>query len=346
MRAQLTVLLLLLAMVSQPAMAQKKKEVPYPFSESPIPPTPDYGNPDCWAALPFKEDKADLTPSKRIKQHQDSAQIDVFFVHPTTYHKGDPWNADVYDQELNDYTDEMPIRHQASVFNGSCRVFAPRYRQANIRAYYHLNEGGKEALAFAYADVKAAFEYYLEHYNNGRPIIIASHSQGTTHTIRLMKEFFDGTPLANQLVAAYLVGMPFKSATYTALAPCNNASETGCYVAWGTYAEGFFPGFYDTICKGSVSINPINWTTDTTFSKIDAAKGLAGYRFKKIHRRAVQARVHDGLLWITRPRVPFAFLLKMEIYHIADYNLFWMDIRENVALRAKMYFENHSASGQ
>ena len=53
-------------------------------------------------------------------------------------------------------------------------------------------------------DVKAAFQYYLEHYNNGRPIIIASHSQGTTHAKRLLKEFFDGTALQHQLVAAYL----------------------------------------------------------------------------------------------------------------------------------------------
>ena len=33
---------------------------------------------------------------------------------------------------------------------------------------------------------KAAFQYYLEHYNNGRPFIIASHSQGTYHAKRLI----------------------------------------------------------------------------------------------------------------------------------------------------------------
>jgi hypothetical protein len=43
--------------------------------------------------------------------------------------------------------------------------------------------------------VKTAFLYYLQHYNNGRPIIIASHSQGATHGKRLLKEFFDGKEL-------------------------------------------------------------------------------------------------------------------------------------------------------
>ena len=46
----------------------------------------------------------------------------------------------------------------------------------------------------AYADVKRAFDYYLENYNNGRPIIIAGHSQGSGHGMRILKEYFDDKP--------------------------------------------------------------------------------------------------------------------------------------------------------
>lgn len=315
------------------------KQIPYAFTESPLPAKPDYSNPLHWAALPTQKDKADLTPNRRIKEDQANAPVDVFYVHPTTYYKGDPWNADLADVALNRYTDDMPIKHQATIFNASCRIYAPRYRQAHIRSYYNLYNGGKEALGLAYTDVKAAFEYYLEHYNNGRPIIIASHSQGTTHTIRLMKEYFDGKPLAKQLVAAYLVGMPFKAETYSTLVPCTDSTATGCYVAWGAYADGYVPDFYDTICKGSVCINPINWSTDTTFSDIGQAKGLAGWKFRRIYGKSLKARVHNGVLWITKPRIPFAFLVNMQVYHIADYNLFWVDVRENVALRTRMFLQ-------
>ena len=63
------------------------------------------------------------------------------------------------------------------------------------------------AFATAYADIKAAFEYYLKNYNHGRPIIIASHSQGSTHALHLLKDYFENKPLQKQLVAAYIVGM-------------------------------------------------------------------------------------------------------------------------------------------
>jgi hypothetical protein len=272
-------------------------------------------------------------------ENQANAKVDVFFIHPTTYQNGDPWNADITNLKLNEYTDEMPIKHQASVFNATGRVYAPRYRQAHIRSYYHLSNGGMQALAVAYQDVKAAFEYYLAHYNQGRPIVIASHSQGTTHCINLVKEFFDGKPLASQLVAAYLVGMPFKAETYTALQVCPDSAATGCYVAWGAYADGYVPEFYDTYCKGSVCVNPITWSTDTTYSDMRQARGLAGWKFKKLYRKSLRARVHDGVLWISKPKIPFSFLIRMKEYHIADYNLFWMDVRENVALRAKYFLE-------
>ncbi|HHH50208.1 MAG TPA: DUF3089 domain-containing protein, partial [Saprospiraceae bacterium] len=175
---------------------------------------PDYSNLDYWAALPSKKDEADRTPDSSMKDQQATAKVDVFFLHPTTFiknKKSNLWNASIDDQELNAKTDKSTILNQASIFNGAGRVFAPRYRQAHLAAYYTIDKAtAKKALDFAYQDIKAAFEYYLQHYNNGRPIIIASHSQGTTHAGRLISEYFDGKELQKKLVAAYLIGMPVK----------------------------------------------------------------------------------------------------------------------------------------
>lgn len=33
-------------------------------------------------------------------------------------------------------------------------------------------------LELAYEDIKCAFEYYMENYNDGRPIVVAGFSQG------------------------------------------------------------------------------------------------------------------------------------------------------------------------
>ena len=46
------------------------------------------------------------------------------------------WNADIDNEELNEKTDNSTILYQASVFNKYCRVFAPRYRQANLQAFF------------------------------------------------------------------------------------------------------------------------------------------------------------------------------------------------------------------
>jgi hypothetical protein len=154
-----------------------------------IPDAPDYGNDANWAALPSTVDSADIVPIAEWKNVQNEADVDVFFIHPTTY-TGQPgqkhWNASLDDEKLNLKTDKYPIRYQATIFNGAGKVYAPRYRQAHLNCFYtKKTKDASEALELAYEDVKAAFQYYLLHYNNGRPFIIATHSQGTFHGKRL-----------------------------------------------------------------------------------------------------------------------------------------------------------------
>jgi len=150
--------------------------------------TPDYSNLDHWAAHPWKWDPSDsVSASLRDNYHPDTS-VDIFFIHPTTYiDKANTmgWNAPVDDAELNAKTDYSTILFQASIFNEAGRVFAPRYRQANYFSYLPKTaEDTLHAIAafeLAYQDVKAAFLYYLQHYNNGRPIIITTYCQCATH---------------------------------------------------------------------------------------------------------------------------------------------------------------------
>ena len=129
---------------------------------------PDYSQEKYWAALPAKKDSADSVPyGSNLKDEQVSAKADVFYIYPTIYWTGKHWNADVTDKKLNRRIDKSAIRHQASVFNGSCKIYAPLYRQAILYAYAVMEGSGKKALDFAYEDVKKAFEYYLKNYNNG-----------------------------------------------------------------------------------------------------------------------------------------------------------------------------------
>ena len=99
------------------------------------------------------------------------------------------------------------MSQNASVFNSTCRIFAPRYRQATLSSFLDVDtESGRRAMDGAYADVRAAFQHYLSFQNQGRPFLIASHSQGGWHAIRLLQEFVEAKPLAEKFVAAYCLG--------------------------------------------------------------------------------------------------------------------------------------------
>ena len=135
-----------------------------------------------------------------------------------------PSNARIDDAYINAKTDYSTILYQASVFNLHCRVFAPRYRQAHIQNFYSSDTSkSKAAFEQAYNDIKTAFEYYLAHYNQGRPIIIAGHSQGAFLSERLLKEFFENKPLQKQLVAAYIIGWPWIDHLVSGLRPATVA---------------------------------------------------------------------------------------------------------------------------
>jgi Protein of unknown function (DUF3089) len=318
------------------------------FDTTLTPQPPNYDNNEYWAALPFVKDMADsLPPNSKLTDGQATAQADVFFVHPTTFTfqptNQYKWNADVNDRDLNKKTDESTILNQATPFNGACKVYAPRYRQAHIFAYYTQTADGQKALDIAYSDVKAAFEYYLKHYNNGRPIVIASHSQGTTHCKRLVKEFFDGTPLQKQLVAAYLVGIATPPNYFANIKPISKPGEIGTFASWNTYSKGFYPNNFEQVMKNALCTNPLLWNSSSNYANYDKNMGGVGQNFQFV-RHVSDAQVHEGLLWIGTLKIRGAALVKTKVWHRADINFFYNNIRENVNLQVKNYLQQKQAS--
>ena len=297
-----------------------------------------------WAALPGRSDPADHTPGEEFTDRQAEASADVFYVHPTLYFKQTDrsrgWNADVRDAELNGEVDEQAILNQASIFNGAGRVFAPRYRQANIRVYYRGGEAVRQrALDTAYADVLAAFDHYLTHHNSGRPIVIASHSQGTTHCKRLLADRFDGKPLGRRLVAAYLVGIPVSEHRYRSIPVCESPDETGCFVTWRTYRYDFKPRkrYLDTIPDIAV-VNPLSWTRDTARVPATRHRGSVLYNYDAGPKpELIWAEIRGAGLFVSKPKFFGSFLFTRKNYHIGDYNLFWADVRENARARVAAF---------
>lgn len=310
---------------------------------------PDYSNLNYWAAHPWKWDPSDSVPSPLGSEMRDTI-ADVFFVHPTTHtkkKKAKERNAAIDDTYLNAKTDYSSILYQASVFNQHCRVFAPRYRQAHISTFFKKqDEETKQTFDHAYSDIKAAFEFYLQHWNKDRPLIIAAHSQGSKLAERLLNEFFDhpendSSSLRNKLVVAYLAGWPVPVDYFTFLEMCKDSLQTGCLCSWRTLRKGYVPSYLKSENGSSYASNPLLWTITGLYASRELNKGSVLWNFNKIYKHTTDAAVSNGFLFVRKPKFPWSFLYLSRNYHIGDINLFYLNIRENAAQRIQSYINAH-----
>jgi len=309
---------------------------------------PDFSNLYYWAAHPDKWDPSDSLP-KPYRYDKRDTTADVFFIYPTTYtdkskiaaepNGGPLWNASINDDSLNAKTDYSSILNQASAFN-HYRVFAPRYRQAHYQSFFMADSVSTPFFEIAFADVKAAFIFYLAHYNHGRPFIIASHSQGTVHAARLIKEMIENQPLQKQMVAAYLIGMPIRSGYFAALLPCKDSLQTGCFVSWRTFKEGYFSPYVAKETFKAEVVNPLTWQMDEEPASRKLNRGTILYKFNKVKKYNVSARVSGNVLWTCKPHFLGNIFLKEKNYHIADINFFWKNIRDNTQARVTSFLKN------
>lgn len=306
------------------------------FAETEPPKAPDYIKPENWAALPDREDAADFIP-EGFSDGQASADVDVFFVHPTTYLSSSGWNAPMGYEPADNWVNNAVMPGQASVFNGKARVFAPRYRQAQIYVFFALEDGGNDALELAYTDIAAAFDHYLAEYNDGRPFILAGHSQGALLTRWLLERRISGTQLRDRLVAAYPIGYPMSAdellESLADIPVCQSAAQTGCLVTWNTIGDGY-QALQET--QNLVCVNPLTWTNDGARADFTDNIGGLSIASKSVMPAVADGRCENGMLHVNEIRTQaYDKLPNMGKgnFHLLDYALYWSNIRENVSER-------------
>jgi len=315
------------------------------FGEQAPPGPPDYAQPASWARLP-----GDATASVDARGKQ-APRADVFFLHPTTYFWRAGWNAPV-DGFVTRLVTSVTLAGQASAFATAGRIFAPRFRQMTLSGF-DRPDVREPALDLAYSDVRRAFEYYVAHYDRGRPLLLAGHSQGSRHLLRLLDDFFVTGPLRARLVAAYPVGArvyegPFERGE-APIPVCENARQTGCLVSWRSFAPGAEPA-RDThpgepADGETVCVNPLSWRQDDRPMPAEANLGtipipIFGGR-PDPQPGLVGARCGQGVLWIDPPKgCRYAIAHADENYHAYDYELFYENVRRNAVERVDAYLEH------
>jgi hypothetical protein len=326
------------------------------------PPAPDYAQADTWAAWPGRASSADsVAPGLPDASVPDDAKVDVFFIHPTTYLTGTEPNARFDEPGLTSSRIEHGVlRFQASVFNACCRIYAPHYRQATISAFVTGDDAqATAAFELAYADVLRAFNYYLQHENHGQPFIIASHSQGSLHAMRLLQERIARQPPQQQLVVAYAIGYDIpEDIERNGVPVCRSATQTGCLVDWNSVKEGisdstraahhliWLDGRYQHLDdRSQICVNPLNWELGGTAAAQLNLGALPTVRASEALLPPVPqltaASCEAGLLRVSIPlRQRHGFSNVMTLagsYHVFDYNLFYTNIRVNVRERISAF---------
>ena len=331
-----------------------------PFDEMKPPPRPDYSKRAAWAVWPGVPSAADAVPKGATPGKAASPSADVFFIHPTTFLGNDAWNArfnadGFTGQQLN----ETVLGNQVSIFNACCRMFAPRYRQATISAFLRPSADSFKAYDLAYSDVLRAFNRYLAEQNNGRPFILASHSQGSLHATRLIVERIAADPaIKRRLGAAYVVGASLPETFTTGLPVCTSAKQTGCLIDGNSASRltllALGRGLMVTWNKGKyqavrlrkwLCVNPLSWDR-TSKSPASMNRGALpfsglGKPMPPLRSGVTGARCTRGRLVISIPRSKrdgfTDVLTKLGSYHNLDYGLFYDSVRRNAVDRVEAF---------
>jgi len=310
---------------------------------------PDYSTPGNWIARPgLGGDPSRWIPEGAPPGHSSVAA--VFYIHPTTYLATDRWNAPIHTDAETERKTRLFIQSQASAFSPIGDVWAPRYRQAAYGAFLLNSADAKAALDLAYRDVAGAFDAFLRQ-TGGDPIILAGHSQGALHLMRLLRERHD--ELKGRLVAAYIVGWPV---SVTADLPslgfpaCRSRDQSGCILSWMSFGNPANPNWmldqwaktkgFTGLPRRRADMLCVNPLTGTLSGAAPATANLgtlvptADFRSAGLTSGVVGARCSDGLLILDGTIPPLGpFVLPGNNYHVYDYALFWRNIAQDSAGR-------------
>ena len=294
---------------------------------------PDYNDLNYWVAHP---EKLDLSDSVFTSRPSNQFGIPVFFVSPTIYipKKGGAWNLDP-SEPTSEHAFDTPVKYQSTAFNVAGPVYSPSYRQSAYQVYNVApNPTTAKSYAIAYADVRAAFVIFQKQIGPQSPFILASHSQGTDHLIRLIQNDLTKDELG-RLVVAYLVGMPVNDCDMK-IPICESPSSIRCYTSWRTYnTKAKFYNKYPVECVGVV--NPISWTTETNYEPSAKNIDVLVSDSKPLFQELVSAEIKNGVVVTERPQFPGSFLIRTKNYHKGDINLYYGNIQENVLTRCLQY---------
>lgn len=324
-----------------------------------------YADPGMWYSRPGigTDDPARWQPAFRGQERTMAtpagAQVPdfaVFFVHPTSYYNRASWNAPLDDEDAVARA-RVFLRGLASPFNQASEIWAPRYRQATVGAFMTDEPEGQQAIEAAYEDVAQAFAYFQDTIDDDVPIILAGHSQGALHLLRLLRERVADKPIADRIAATYIVGWPISVDHDLPSLPfpaCATAQQAGCILSWSSYAEpadatDLFTAYgksvgFDGAPRGNSPMLCTNPLTGAVGGSAPAEANIGtlvpgdDLGTGELVPGLVPARCSpSGLLLIGAPPELGSYVLPGNNYHVYDMPLFWQNVKRDALSRVRAW---------
>ena len=300
-----------------------------------------------------KADTTDYAQSENWAYYAEGAgkNADLFLICPTVdMGKNGNFNMSLDDTDTKE-SFVGALNMERGIYENSATMYAPYYRQMTFPVYSMTEEEMKPYLDMAYRDVAAAFEYYMKNCNNGRPLILAGFSQGSQLLLMLLKEYFDDPACSDRLVAAYCIGWRVTQedlAKYPHLKMAQGEDDTGVIISFNSEAEGIEESIMVPKGVKTLGINPLNWKTDSTPADKTLNAGACFTKYsgeiKKEIPELTGAYLDEsrGTLRVTDidPAEYSNSLFPDGVYHLYDYQFFYRNLQENVAVRLNRYLQN------
>ena len=281
----------------------------------------------------------------------ESHAADVFYVYPTvstiSYQDNDSsWFADITLPEVREEANGNQRFNK--MLYGEYNFYAPYYRQMIFEAYSQPADTLAKLAAFAAADVNDAFQYYMEHFNHGRPFFLMGHSQGSQMLIELLKHGMTEAQ-RQQMVAAYCIGYHVTIDDFvqysTKLCPAMDSTETGKLVIFNSVTDTTAIGMVSR--NDALGVNPTIWTMETDTVSAELHLGMAKYNDNRdsvlivpcptrtylYHHTTVCPDLDPGMVFIPAYEDKFP---KGNL-HFADSWLFGGNVVENMRCRLRHY---------
>ena len=240
---------------------------------------------------------------------------------------------------------------EKGIYEDVGRLYSPYYRQMSAGAYRLPEAEREKTKAVAYADVSAAFRWYLDHENGGRPLVLAGFSQGSEMCLELLKEFFgdtaEGEALRARLVTVFAIGWRVTEAdtqAYPQIVPAQGEKDLGTVVSFDCEDGSLTETIILPAGVKTLSINPLNWKTDETPADRSENLGAVMSTGAEPIPALCGAYIGDrGQLVVTDVAAgdypPGLDLFPAGAYHVYDYLFFFMNLKQNLSDRVAAYFE-------